>query len=174
MSEQKEEIRQQMTEARALLLEAVAAIDEETAIANTENPNWRVRDILAHVAGSERGMLRNVDRFLTGGELPPGFSLDVWNQRQVEKRVQVGVAELVGELAASREEAWAMLARLSEAELATPGIHPAGFRTTVAGLFHTIANHELDHGNEIRAALALPIVKRADWKRALGPKVEAG
>ena len=170
MSERKAQIRQEMEEARRLLLEAVAAIDAETAIASTENPNWRVRDILSHLAASERGMLRNVDRFLAGGELPTGFSLDFWNQRQIEKRQQAGVADLVNELEASRQEAWMMLDHLRESDLDVAGLHPAGRRTTVAGLFTTIAFHELDHGNEIRQALAMPIVRRADWSQALTPQ----
>lgn len=162
-------IRQELTEARLLLLEAAAAIDDKTAVASTENPQWRVRDILAHLAGAERGLLRTVDRFLAGGDLPPGFSLDIWNQRQVEKRQPAGTTDLIAELSASREETWAMLDRLSDSEMSVVGLHPAGLRTTVAGLFLTITYHELDHGNEIRQALALPIVRRTDWSQALAP-----
>ncbi len=169
MSERKAQIRRQMEEARQLLLEAVAAIDDETAIASTENPQWRVRDILSHLAGAERGLLRTVDRFLGGGELPAGFSLDTWNQRQVEKRQPLSVAELAAELKGSREEAWALLDRLHDSDLDVRGLHPAGLQTTVAGIFLTIAYHELDHGNEIRQTLALPITRRADWSQALTP-----
>lgn len=165
--DRKASIRQELEEARRLLIEAVAAIDDEAAVASTENPQWRVRDILAHLAGAERGLLRTVERFLAGGDLPPGFSLDLWNQRQVEKRQQAGVADLVAELTASRDESWAMLDRLSDSEMDAGGLHPAGFSTSVAGLFLTIANHELDHGNEIRQALALPVTRRADWSQAL-------
>ncbi len=167
MSDRKAIIRQHMTEARDSLLAAVAALDEANLAASTENAQWRVRDLLAHLAASERGMLRTVDRFLAGGDLPPGFSLDVWNQRQVEKRREAGVADLWAELEASRAEAWGMLDRLSEADLDVAGVHPAGLPTTVAGLFLTIANHELDHGNEIRSAVGLPIVMTADWQQAL-------
>ncbi|MCS7039260.1 MAG: DinB family protein [Anaerolineae bacterium] len=164
--DRKTPIRQHLTEARQLLLEAVAALDDETALLPTTNPEWRVRDILAHLAASERGLLRNVERFLAGGELPADFSLDVWNRRQVAKRRDATIADLLAELAASRAEVWAMLDRLDEADLDVPGTHPAGMRTTVAGLFYTIANHELDHGNEIRVALGLPIVRQADWRQA--------
>lgn len=159
-------IRQHLTEARRLLLEAVAGLDDETALTLTANPEWRVRDVLAHLAASERGLLRNVARFLAGGELPADFNLDVWNRRQVSKRRDTPIAELLAELAASREEVWATLDRLGEADLDVSGTHPAGMRTTVAGLFYTIANHELDHGNAIRAALGLPIVREADWRQA--------
>ena len=170
MSDRKTTIRQRLTEARELLLLAAAALDDTSIVASTENPQWRVHDILAHVAASERGMLRLGGRFLAGGELPAGFSLDTWNQRQVEKRRQAGVEELLSELAASRAETWSLLDRLSEAELDVWGLHPAGLHTTVAGLFLTIANHELDHGNEIRTAVALPILLTADWQQALQPE----
>ena len=170
MSDRKITIRQRLTEARELLLHATAALDDTSIVASTENPQWRVHDILAHVAASERGMLRNVDRFLAGGDLPSGFSLDTWNQRQVDKRREASVEELLSELAASRAEAGAMLDRLSEADLDVRGLHPAGLRTTVGGLFLTIANHELDHGNEIRTAVGLPILMTADWQQALQPE----
>lgn len=170
MSDRKTTIRQRLTEARELLLHAAAALDDTSIVASTENPQWRVHDILAHVAASERGMLRNVDRFLAGGDLPTGFSLDTWNQRQVDKRRGASVEELLSELAASRAEAWILLDRLSEVDLDVRGLHPAGLRTTVAGLFLTIANHELDHGNEIRTAVGLPILLTADWQQALHPE----
>jgi len=166
MATEKETIRQRLQAARALLLDAAAHIDETAAVASTENPNWRVRDILAHVAGAEMGLLRTAERFLAGGELPPGFDLDLWNQRQVEKRDERSIAELIAELEASRGAVWRMLDALSPAQLAVTGAHPAGFRTNVAGIFHTIANHELDHGNEIRAALGLPITQQARWQEA--------
>lgn len=169
MSDRKTTIRQRLTEARELLLQAAAALDETTIVASTENPHWRVHDMLAHVAASERGMLRNVDRFLAGGDLPAGFSLDIWNQRQVDKRQAASVEELLAELEASRAEAWVLLDRLSDSDLDVQGVHPAGLRTTVAGLFLTIANHELDHGKEIRTAVGLPILMTADWQQALQP-----
>ncbi len=168
--DRKTTIRQRLHEARQLLLEAVAALDEETALTATANPEWRVRDILAHLAAAERGLLRNVERFLAGGELPADFDLDRWNRRQVARRQDATVADLLAELAASREETWALLDRLDETALEVSGLHPAGMPTTVAGLFVTIAHHELDHGNEIRAALGLPIVRRADWREALGER----
>lgn len=172
MTDRKTDIRQKMILARQLLIEAAERIDEQSAIASTENPSWTVRDILAHVTGSEQGLLRNVERFLAGGELPAGFSLDVWNQRQVEKRRPMDISAMLANLEASRKEAWTLLDRLSEADMDVPGIHPAGFATTVAGLFLTIANHELDHGNEIRAALGLPVIEIADWRQAFAASGE--
>ncbi|MCO6451092.1 MAG: DinB family protein [Caldilineales bacterium] len=167
MNDRKTHIRQKMEAARVLLVDVASQIDDGTAVASTENPNWRVRDILAHVSAAEAGLLATVQRFLAGTELPPGFSLDYWNQRQVEKRAEAGVADLLAALADSRSQAWALLDSLRESDLDVVGVHPAGFRTTVAGLFYTIANHEIDHGNEMRRAMGLPVKVTADWKLAL-------
>lgn len=162
-SERKTHIRHYMQAARQALLEVLEHIDEDARVTPTENPQWRVGEIVAHLAASEKGMLRNVDRFLAGQELPEGFSLAYWNERQVTKRAQTPLQDLVAELKASREQAWAILERLRESELDVAGTHPAGFRTTVAGLFYTIANHELEHGNEIRRALGLETPLQPDW-----------
>lgn len=167
MSDQKEFIRRQLQEARTLLLEAVTGLDDDMAVASTENPEWRVRDILAHLAASEPGLLHNINRFLAEEELPSGFDLDRWNRRQVAKQSATTVEDLLLALQTSRKQALAMLDSLSEDDLAVTGTHPAGFDTTVAGIFLTIANHELDHGNEIRTALGLPVIKQADWKQAM-------
>lgn len=167
MTDRKTPIRQELERARSLLLAAAAQIDETNAGFSTENPTWSVRDIFAHVSGAEAGLLATVHRFLAGTELPDGFSLDYWNQRQVEKRADKALPELVADMAVSRAQAWVLLDSLSDAQLDVAGVHPAGFRTTVAGLFYTIANHELDHGNEMRRALGLPVVVTADWRLAL-------
>ena len=164
MTDQKAAIRERMETARRLLLEVIEQLDDETAMTSTENPKWTLHDILAHLSAAERGLLATIQRFLSGTELPEGFDLNYWNERQVEKRKDRTVAELTADLRASREQAWQLLDSLGETELAVTGTHPAGFRTTVAGIFYTIANHELDHGNEMRRALGLPIVEEADWR----------
>ena len=105
------------------MLEAAAHIDDETALASTTNPAWCERDILAHLAAAERGMIRTIERFLSGDELPANFDLDYWNQRQVQKRAQRSVADLLDELKASRQQLLALLDRLSEEEMAVKGMH---------------------------------------------------
>ena len=172
MTDRKELIRQQMQEARILLLEALADLDDDMAVASTENPEWRVRDILAHLAGSEPGLLNTIERFLAGIELPAGFDLDRWNRGQVRKQADSTIESLVLSLQSSREQTGLLLDRLSEEDLDVVGTHPAGFRTTVEGIFFTIANHELDHGNEIRTTLGLPVTRQADWSQAMHEQEE--
>ncbi|NOX63519.1 MAG: DinB family protein [Chloroflexi bacterium] len=170
MSDQKTAIRERMETARRLLLEVIEQLDDDAAMIATENPKWSLRDVLAHLSSAERGLLATIQRFLSGAELPPDFDLNYWNERQVNKRKDRTVAELAADLRASREQAWRLLESLSERDLAVMGQHPAGFRTTVAGIFYTIANHELDHGNEMRKILGMPIVEEANWRAVALPQ----
>jgi uncharacterized protein (TIGR03083 family) len=160
----KDLLRQNLDSSRTYLLSVAAQIEPDTVLASTENPVWNVHDLLAHLAGAERGLQATIQRFLRGQELPADFSLDRWNQRQVEKRQEQMVDELLDSLAASRQDTLALLDSLTEEQLAVPGTHPAGIETTVAGIFRIMALHERDHGREIARALGLPVGERVDWR----------
>lgn len=163
MSDRKQRIVTQLAESRAYLFSVAEQIGPEQAIATTENPAWNVHDLLAHLAGAERGLQGTVQRFLAGQPLPDGFSLDIWNQRQVAKQQERSVADLLASLALSRVDTLALLDSLSDEQLAVRGLHPAGFETSVGGIFRVMAMHELDHGQEIALALGLPVEKRVEW-----------
>lgn len=162
----RELLRQKLDSSRAYLLSVAARIGPNTVLASTENPLWNVHDLLAHLAGAERGLQVTIQRFLQGEALPVDFSLDRWNQRQVEKRQEQTVEELLDSLAASRQDTLALLGSLTEEQLAVPGTHPAGIDTTVAGIFRIMAWHERDHGREIARALGLPVGERTSWRDA--------
>ena len=108
-------------------------------------------------------MQATVQRFLAGGALPENFSLDYWNQRQVEKQKERSVSDLLAGLAASRVDTLALLDSLSDDQLTVRGMHPAGFESSVGGIFKVIAHHERLHGQEIALALGLPVETRATW-----------
>jgi uncharacterized protein (TIGR03083 family) len=165
MSDRKQRIRDQLAESRAYLLSVAEQISPDQVLASTENPAWNVHDLLAHLAGAERGLQATVQRFLAGEPLPDGFSLDYWNQRQVAKQKERSVADLLAGLEASRAGTLALLDSLSEEQLAVRGMHPAGFETSVGGIFRVMAMHELDHGQEIALALGLPVEKRVEWTK---------
>lgn len=163
MPDRKQRIHTELAAARAYLFSVAEQIGPDQAIASTENPIWNIHDLLAHLAIAEHGLQGTVQRFLAGDPLPDGFSLDIWNQRQVAKQQERGVAELLASLEASRVNTLALLDSLSEEQLAVRGLHPAGFETSVGGIFRVMAKHELDHGQEIALALGLPVEKRVQW-----------
>ena len=163
MSERTERLRVELTNARSYLVSVAEQIGPEQALNSTENPLWNVHDLLGHLAGAERGMQATVKRFLAGEALPEGFSLDYWNQRQVEKQKERSVPDLLAGLAASRIDTLALLDSLTDDQLAVRGVHPAGFETSVGGIFKVIAHHEHGHGQEIALALGLPVENRVTW-----------
>lgn len=162
-SDTKETLRNELAEAREFLLSVAEQLEPEQALNATENPLWNVHDLLAHLAGAERGLQATVKRFLAGAALPDGFSLDYWNQRMVEKQRERSVVELLQSLAASRQDTWALLDSLTEDQMRVRGLHPAGFETSVDGIFRVMAMHERAHGQEIAAALGHPVGERVTW-----------
>lgn len=163
MTHRKEALLAELTASRDYLISVATQISPDQALNSTENPLWNVHDLLAHLAISERGLQSTVSRFLAGDALPDGFSLDYWNQRQVGKLQAQAVDALLSGLQASRQETLALLDSLSDDQLAVRGLHPAGFETSVAGVFRVIALHERSHGQEIAAAIGLETGEPVDW-----------
>lgn len=129
----------------------------------TSNPEWTVQDTLAHLAASGPGLLATVQRFLEGRELPPDFSLDYWNQRQVAKRRERSPDALLAELRKAHEQAKEILDKLTDDQLTVMGTHPAGQRISVAGIFYLIGLHELDHLHDMAAAVGMEGPRRGRW-----------
>lgn len=163
MSDRKDRLRAQLSDSRAYLLSVAEQIGPEQALNSTENPLWNIHDLLAHLAGAERGMQATVKRFLAHESLPENFSLDYWNQRQVEKQKERSVPDLLAALAASRVDTLALLDSLTDEHLAVRGVHPAGFESSVGGIFKVIAYHERGHVQEIALALGLSVENRVTW-----------
>lgn len=163
MSQRTETLAAELTANREYLVSVATEISPDQALDSTENPLWNVHDLLAHLAISERGLQSTVKRFLSGEPLPDGFSLDYWNQRQVAKLKERTVIEMLAGLQTGRQETLALLDSLTDDQLAIRGVHPAGFETSVAGVFRVMALHEHAHGQEIAAAIGLEPGERVDW-----------
>ena len=147
---------------RAELLDAVSGLgddDWDRRIASDEGA-WAIRQLLAHVASAEPGQLATGRRMLAGeARLGDGFSLDVWNRRQVEKLKDRSPAELLSDLSASRQTLLAWIAGLSDTDLDKSGQHARGDFITVEQLCYRIGEHEAGHAEQILAALARPQVR---------------
>ncbi len=163
MSQRTETLAAELIANREYLISVATQISPDQVLNSTENPLWNVHDLLAHLAISERGIQATVKRFLAREPLPDEFSLDYWNQRQVDKLQERAVDELLAGMQASRQETLAFLASLSDDQLDIRGRHPAGFETSVAGVFSVMAKHERAHGQEIAAAIGLDPGEPVDW-----------
>ena len=161
MTDRKDAIRQHLATTRALLIDAVAGLSEAewgrsvapalSGVEGSSESSWTVKQIVAHLASAEPGQIATGRRMLAGeAALPEGFSLDFWNQRQVEKRRDRSPADLLSDLSQSRQELSAWIDGLSEADLDKSGQHARGDFITVEQLCIRIGEHEAQHAEEIR------------------------
>jgi hypothetical protein len=153
-SERKDQLRSRLTRGREMALAAVAALSEtDLAKPVGHGSDWTAKDLIGHVAYAEGSMLPLIERALAGDSALPraDFDIDRWNDSRVRRARDQSVADLLARLTASRQDALALLNRLSEADLDRPATHPTVGATTVAGIFRIIAAHERDHAHELRA-----------------------
>lgn len=156
MNDRKQAIRQHLEATRAVLLDTLAGLapDDWSKPVTSSEGAWTVKQALAHVASAESGQLGTGQRMLAGeAKLPEGFSRDFWNRRQVEKRTDRAPADLLDEMAASRQKLLAWIDDLSEADLDKSGQHARGDFITVEQLCFRIGEHEAEHTAEIKRAL---------------------
>ncbi len=112
---------------------------------------WRARDLLAHLVSAERGHQRLIAEVAQGGAgSPAGFDVDRYNAEQVAALQARVPAELLAELLAVRKDTLALVASLSEADLARRGRHPAlGDDATLADFIRIITVHARMHLREL-------------------------
>ena len=150
-----ESLAERMKNERPQLLDAVRAVADAQANQKRPGDNYSIREILAHLAGAERGMTRMAQLAAAGQNprLPPGYTNDEYNARQQAKRQDKTVAELVAELNESRVQLFAFMETLKEEDLTKPAEHPVLGDTDVWGVLNVLVQHEWDHTQELRVWL---------------------
>lgn len=134
--------------------QVTSRLDDRTAVGATENPTWRVRDILAHLVASEPGIVANARGIIGGsGGVPADFRLDDWNVRQVAKRAEITRDALLSELADNRQKTVAFLDGVADQDLDRRGRHADLTEMSVEELLRTMMRHEQGHIAEIERAL---------------------
>ncbi|MCS6964785.1 DinB family protein [Thermoflexus sp.] len=156
MSERKAAIRTHLEQTRAEVLAIASRLREadwEKSVQG-EHGKWTARQVLAHLAAAEIGQMSRIQRVLAGERyMPEGFNLDLWNERQVQKRENQKVEDILKDLEASRQALLSLLDSLNEEQLDIEGQHAIGAMMTVEQMFYHVGNHERDHAAELRRAL---------------------
>lgn len=136
------------------LAESLRAEDWD-CLAYSEGSEWRLIDMLRHVADSERGMTALIVQIQGGGEgVPADFDLDRWNQRAVSKLADKTTAELLAGMDESRAKLLAVIASLSEGDWDKRGRHASLRIMSIEEVCHLIADHEQGHVEVMKQALA--------------------
>lgn len=154
MLKELESISNKLNEAHGILYRTVGGLSEEQALA-LANPQWNVKDELAHLAGAERGMLRTAQASARGEnpKLPEGYDNDVFNARQVAKRKGQSLEQLLDELKTIHNDMSAFLDGVTTEQLTRIGEHPLEGEIALKDLLVVIYSHEVTHSNEISSAL---------------------
>ena len=126
-------------DARTRIIELVRDLEDDRLNTRVPScPDWRVRDVLAHIVGLTTDVLAgNVESYGTGP----------WTERQVEERRDLGVDQLIKEWEDNADR-WDRLL------VEQPGFLP---HVTTADL--------VTHEHDIRGALGAPAARDADGSR---------
>ena len=155
--EKKEAIKQKLTNVRDETVRVLNGLSEEqwqAPVYSDEGAEWRVIDVVRHVADSERGMTALMAQVQAGGEgVPADFDLTRWNRRVVAKLQDKGPAELLAGMSANREALFAFIDTLADDDWAKQGRHASLRIMTIEEVCHLIADHEALHLANIREAV---------------------
>ena len=120
-----------------------AAIGDERAARPYAPGKWSTKDVLLHVADTERVMAYRALRALRGDRTPlPGFDQDEW-QRGATGQGRT-LAALLDELAAVRAATIALFAGVDDAA-AGRAAHANGAAVTARALLYIVLGHERHH-----------------------------
>jgi hypothetical protein len=143
---------------RAQLLDLVSRLDEAHA-QKIVYGDWRVQDILAHIASGEKGSLTYARMVAAGRPMAATmsdgepFDLDRWNEAQVNRRRHKPLQEIIAELNENRKVTLDYTAGLDEETLKRRGTHPIFGHASVAEVIASIAEADRHHLREIAAAI---------------------
>ncbi len=138
---------------RQLLDRVMGPMSEEEMAQTPREGLYSGREVLAHLAGANRGMTRLMQR-MAAGETPrlkADYNNDYYNARQQEKRAGLSVPELTAELDETHRELLAFMETLTPEDLVKRGEHPALGESTVLEVLQLLRTHELTHLREFGA-----------------------
>lgn len=157
MSERLESIEAYMRQAHADTWPVLQGVDEAASLRpvySEEGAGWTVRDVVAHLADAESGLLGQVQRLLAGKvTVPEDFDLDRWNRSAVRRSRNRSLAELIGQIETSHQKALVTLRSVDHASLDRAGRHSSGEVLTVEGFFRRMADHRREHTRDLKSAL---------------------
>ncbi len=130
-----------------MLDEYAAGMNEEDMKRAPKEGEYSGREVIAHLAGANRGMTRLMQQMASGAtpRLKSDYNNDYYNARQQEKRAGMNIPELVSELDETHRDLLAFMETLRTADLEQRGQHPVVGDATVLQVLETLSAHEQSH-----------------------------
>ncbi len=134
-----ERLASQIADTRAML----DSVSEEQASYRYASGKWSVKEVLGHLADTERVFAYRALAFSRGDTEPiPGMDQDKWNAAAGFDELPVG--EIVGQLAAIRAASVSLFRSLTDEQWRRRGT-ASGFEFQAGAIAWIIAGHELHH-----------------------------
>ena len=116
--------------------------------------NWKVRDILAHFISAEKAFLELFESIrLSSGELPNDFSIDDYNNSEIEKYKNIRPNDLIKDFMNTRNKTIDWVRQVKADELDLIGRHPAMGYTKLREMIRMICLHNQIHIRDVSAIL---------------------
>ena len=154
--ETREQLLAALREDAARLPEVVGAISEAELERGVYENGWNARQLLAHLAAIEWTYPRLIERAQAGGSDSSAggtFDMDAYNERQVSKRAEAGVAELLEEFGRNRAATIEAAAGAEDALLARRTRSAGGVEGTLLEvLIGVTVGHVREHLRDLETA----------------------
>jgi hypothetical protein len=166
----REVIQGKLAKERSRLVDFYRSLDPAvltTACTESEHPDgdpWAPKDHLAHLAMIERQFQGMIERTLEGHERPVGISgknmeevlgtVHRLNQANVDEHRSDDLSVLLADIEAARADTLALLARISDEDLARPVPGAPWADGTIGGVLITAGYHDQQHVVWVQEALA--------------------
>jgi Mycothiol maleylpyruvate isomerase N-terminal domain. len=119
-----------------------------------KDPNWQVRQLLAHFVSSEEQLLALAQDVAAGGPgAPQDYDYDSFNAHEQSRLDGLSVMELRSMLDQARQRTIAWVRTLDAAGLDKIGHHPVLGQVTVETLVLSIYGHQLIHMRDLSRLL---------------------
>ncbi len=153
----KQQLLDDLEAARTELLSAIEGLSEEEMVHPGVVGEWSVKDTLAHIAAWDKETRAVIHAFVTQED--PVFDYRIsgkrgfakWNAREVEKRRDLSVAQILAEMEEARRELVELVQRLTEEQLSRRAVPPWRYPTTARRNLEIQAKHDQEHTAQIVA-----------------------
>jgi hypothetical protein len=146
--DEKEQLVQELDEARQAIRALVASINTDKEI----YPTWTLKQFLAHITGWDDATTTSLRAHATGKEpgTPAYRGIDFYNAETVSTREGLDYRHVVAEWELAREQLKATIRAMPDDKFNETLVYPWGPTGSVMRLVRIMIHHEHEHAEEIR------------------------
>ena len=152
-AEEKQSLLDLLSDTYTTVLATVEGVDPKMQV-NPET-DWRIRDIIGHIATWDREVTKSIRAFLQGSEYSiPDFDEDGFNDREVQEQRKLSTEAVFALWEGGRQEFMSVVNDFSAEQLSGDLLYPWGDeRGSISTLVEYMMEHDVEHRDEIVKAL---------------------